>query len=89
MGLTIILPIIVAIPVKSAHRTFEPSSGVRVFTRPTAVKSASARICGMKDRHRATGRSIRLERPIKLEKGRQLGGKRWRPEAVGTGMHTA
>ena len=52
------------IPVKSAHRTFAPSSGVRVFTLPTAVKSASARICGTKDRHRATGRSIRLERPM-------------------------
>ena len=63
MGLTIILPIIVVIPVKYAHRTFAPSSGVRVFTLPTAVKSASARICGTKDRHRATGRSIRLERP--------------------------
>jgi hypothetical protein len=64
MGLTIILPIIVVIPVKSAHRTFEPSSGVRVFTLPTAVKCASVRICGTKDRHRATGRSIRLERPM-------------------------
>ena len=64
MGLTIILPIIVVIPVKYAHRTFAPSSGVRVFTLPTAVKCASVRICGTKDCHRATGRSIRLERPM-------------------------
>ena len=58
MGLTIILPIIVVILVKYAHRTFAPSSGVRVFTLPTAVKSASARICGTNDRHRATGRIL-------------------------------